>query len=917
LRISPFDLCLVVLFLGAVQAFYLWRFSRRLSRESSRPLPSRAPAATVFVPCKDAPPEFEEDISEMLAQRYPGPCEFLFVVSSEGDPAYAPLARLLGGKPAGGRVLVTGAAPVRSSAKIANLLAALPEASPGSEVLVFADSDQRVPQDWLRSLVAPLEDPAVGATTSAMLYIPTRPGLWPMLRMVWMGWGMVYCAGLERVLGHAIAMRRADFDRLGVAGAWERAFNQDLPVGRLVRRDSRRVEFVGRAISSSRAECTRNLFFATFNRWVADFRTFDTRFWVTGLAVTALKAGVLLRAALGAAWGPALFLLAADMATLYGVFWVLRRSVPDRFLDVALPWKSYPLIAAWAAPLMLALYAVTFANSLWMRTFYWGGYTYRLKSSREVAVLGPGDLRPRLRRAWAARLLAAATGGAAFSLAFGPHDLGWISWFGLVPFLWVTQDQQPEAAFGWGWVFGCAAWGAGLIWFRSTVVRLLGMSPAAGSACFTLLCAYHGLMFALAGYAVRRLSQGLERGLSLSGGAALLLSAPPVMVAVEGFFPQYFPTSMANAQVWHLPMLQSLDLFGPAGLCWLAAASNVCLYLLLRSGRAALPAFCVCAALVLANEGYGVLRIRQVDAAVEAARASGRRLRVALIQGAVPRDERNVPELFERNLGVYNALTRRALESGPADLVVWPQDAYERTLELGDAPFIQGRHFSEAFQEDFPHRVPALLGLKAALRVPGVRERRYAAVCAVSASGQLQGVSMKRHLTPFSEFTPFGRQLPVLNRFRPKNFAGLSRGRESVLSVGDGTRVGSYICYEELLSAPARRYSRAGAELLAAVTRDDQFVEGDGMEIHFRASLLRAVENRRFLLRSSTSGVSAVVDPVGRVSRRLERSERGFLLEEAVPLGLRTLHSSIGGLFHWLGAALAALLAFACRGRGE
>ncbi|MFA5139277.1 MAG: apolipoprotein N-acyltransferase [Elusimicrobiota bacterium] len=923
MRISSFDLGLVILALGAVQAFYLLRFFLRLRLEFSAPPADHAPAVSVLVPCKEAPEGFEDGIEAMLGQDYPGPCEFLFVLTDERDPAFAPLSRLLERRPGRGRIVEARAAPVRSSAKLANLIEALKGVSPRSEALVFADSDQTVPPGWLRSLVAPLGDPAVGVATSPMLYVPARESLWPLLRMVWMGWGIVYCAVLGRVFGHAFAMRRRDFETLGVASGWSRSFSQDMPVGRIVRRSPMRVEFVGRAISTSRAECSREAFFGVFNRWVADFRTFDTRFWLMGLAVTAVKVAVLLRAALEPAWGLAVFLLAADMATLYGVFWVFRRFVPDRFLGVALPWRSYPLIAAWSAPLMLALYAVTFANSLWMRTFYWGGYTYRLRSADEVAVLGSGDLRPRLGRAWAGRLLASAVGGCAFSFAFGPFDIGWFSWLGLVPFFWATQDQEPDAAFGWGWVFGCAAWSTGLLWFRSTVVRLLNMSPAAGSACFGLLCAYHGLMFAAAAWAVRRLSQALERRLSLSREAALLACATPVMVAVEGFFPQYFPAAMANAQFWHPAVLQSLDLFGTAGICWLAISFNVCVYLLLRPGRTAWRAFGVCAALVLANEAYGLMRIRQVDAAVEAARGSGRRLRVALIQGAVPRDERNVPECFERNLGVYNALTARALESAPVDLVVWPQDAYERVLEFdaSDArrrsPSIAGVPFPEAFRRDFPHRVPALLGVKAAVRGPGSRTRRYAATCSVSASGDFLSFSAKRHLTPFSEFTPFGRQFPALNRFRPKNFSGLSRGRENILVAEGGTRVGAYICYEELLSGPARRYSRSGAELLAAITRDDQFAEGDGMELHFRASLLRAIENRRFLLRSSTSGVSAVADPVGRVSRRLERSERGFLVEDAFPLDLRTLHSRIGDLFHWLGAVIAALLALACRGRGE
>ncbi|MEI8191985.1 MAG: glycosyltransferase, partial [candidate division NC10 bacterium] len=117
------------------------------------------PQASVVVPCKGEDEGLEANVEALLRQDYDGKLEFLFVVPSEHDPAFARL-KVLAGEPARFRLLVSGAAPRNCSEKILNLLHGAENAQEDSELLLFADSDNRVAEDWAAELAAPFQDEA-------------------------------------------------------------------------------------------------------------------------------------------------------------------------------------------------------------------------------------------------------------------------------------------------------------------------------------------------------------------------------------------------------------------------------------------------------------------------------------------------------------------------------------------------------------------------------------------------------------------------------------------------------------------------------------------------------------------------------------------------------------------------------------
>lgn len=358
--------------LGLTQLFVAFRFFLLLRREAATPPAEYAPAATLIVPCKGVVEGFEENIRSLLDQDYKGPLEVLFVVPSENDPACARLRSW------NARVLVSNLVPRSCSGKALDLLHALDHISPGSEILVFADSDIRVRRDWLAQLVAPLSDSETVVTTAAMLFLPGR-GFWTLLRAVWMAAGIPYSALMQCVTGQSLAIRRFDFDGLGVRGVWGSSFMEDLSLAALLRSRGKRVRYVSRAMPFSTGACGVREYFSVFNKWMVTFRIYDIRVWIPALIATAAHLHVVFWSLYPRThWGIVGLLFGGDAAYLACVFLIYRRF---------LPYRPLPLWAALTAPLLWATYAVQVAQSLWVREIRWGGRLYRIHGPQDVEVM--------------------------------------------------------------------------------------------------------------------------------------------------------------------------------------------------------------------------------------------------------------------------------------------------------------------------------------------------------------------------------------------------------------------------------------------------------------------------------------------------------------------------------------------------
>jgi apolipoprotein N-acyltransferase len=299
---------------------------------------------------------------------------------------------------------------------------------------------------------------------------------------------------------------------------------------------------------------------------------------------------------------------------------------------------------------------------------------------------------------------------------------------------------------------------------------------------------------------------------------------------------------------------------------------------------------------------YGYLRLRSVDATAAAAAP----VKVGIIQG-------NQPLLGRHNaLGVHLARTAVLREEG-VDLVVWSEGASSRAdRETSDYGEVRRAYANRL-------RVPTIVGGLLA-RVAGGRPVYFNTALMADKDGSIKGRYDKQYLLAFGEYIPladtvksiFGVDLYAVS----PNSGHFSEGTSlDPLPFGDH-RISALICYEDILPGFVNRMVRhADPDLLVNLTNDAWFGDSTEPWIHLALAELRAVEHRRYLIRATNSGVSALIDPVGRVPLHGGTFVEQSLIGVAKFMRQRTVYEILGDWPFRLAALAIFAMAFVRRDR--
>jgi apolipoprotein N-acyltransferase len=195
-------------------------------------------------------------------------------------------------------------------------------------------------------------------------------------------------------------------------------------------------------------------------------------------------------------------------------------------------------------------------------------------------------------------------------------------------------------------------------------------------------------------------------------------------------------------------------------------------------------------------------------------------------------------------------------------------------------------------------------------------EREYVffnSALSTDVTGQVTGRYDKTFLLAFGEYLPLGETFPILYRWSP-NSGHFSPGKSLEPMKVAGHWVSTNICYEDLIPGFVNKmFQHRDAELIVNMTNDAWF--GDTLEPwqHLALSQLRAIEQRRYLVRSTNSGVSAFVDPTGAVYAHTGTFQQAAIAEEIAWLKGATLYRIMGDSVWWLATLASGVLAFRVR----
>ncbi len=498
------------------------------------------------------------------------------------------------------------------------------------------------------------------------------------------------------------------------------------------------------------------------------------------------------------------------------------------------------------------------------------------------------------------RWLLVLVGGVALPVSFAGFDQWYLAWVAFVPLFAAIEGQGRRSAALLGFVYGLVANGVGYYWIPYTIHVFGGFPQALAWGFDLVLCSYQAVQYCLLAYLIARLR---ERGHDL------LWVAPAAMVGLETVFPLLFPIFMANTQHPVPLLVQTADLLGPLLGTAVILLFNAALYAAILSvaRKRPVPWRRVAAgpAALALTVAYGAVRIPMVESAM----AEGTELTVGIVQANMGIFEkwRDVEEGVRR----HREGTRELVDRG-AELVVWSEAGFvDGIIRPAEEPNV-GRRVLGSRRVG----VPVLFG--ALTRRPGGeaqerrRRRTFNSAVMMDADGDITGVYDKTYLLAFGEYLPFGDVFPELYEYSPHS-GSMSPGSslEALPLQHDGRtwQLGALICYEDILPRFTRDLARAASpSLLVNMTNDAWFGDTNEPWIHFALAKLRAVEHRRYLVRATNTGVSAIVDPVGRVvlHGRVFHEER-LLGRVRLLEGGATLYQAVGDVLGWAALALLAL----------
>lgn len=276
---------------------------------------------------------------------------------------------------------------------------------------------------------------------------------------------------------------------------------------------------------------------------------------------------------------------------------------------------------------------------------------------------------------------------------------------------------------------------------------------------------------------------------------------------------------------------------------------------------------------------------------------------VTIVQGNVDQSRKWAPEAEEETVDKYIDLSKRALSDAPSDLLVWPETSM---------PFFyqDGGHLAQRVRDFVASAgVPLVFGAPAYERTLGGHVL-YNRAFLLAPDGRAAGYD-KEHLVPFGEYVPLGQYLTFIGKL-VEGVGDFKPGASAApLRQGD-LALGTLICYEAIFPELAQKRAEAGANVLVNISNDAWFGDTAAPRQHLDLALLRAVEQGRALIRGTNTGISAVIDPRGRVM-----AQGGLFTALALPcpetpiVSETTWYHRYYGLITWGLPALFALLGLA------
>lgn len=474
-----------------------------------------------------------------------------------------------------------------------------------------------------------------------------------------------------------------------------------------------------------------------------------------------------------------------------------------------------------------------------------------------------------------------------FKISYPSDSSAYWAWLALAPFIMGLHSlRRFWPAFWYSWLTGTAVYAALCYWVFITCYVGGGLSVYLSVAAWLGLSAVLAVQFALFGiscYFLRAL-KGFFPFIAACGWVVLAWAHELLASYFLGF--PWFSLSYSQWNV--LPVLQLAAWTGASGISWAIAFVGVSAgygVMTKHIGRG-LVSFLAGAVVFLLVFEWGDMYLQK------AAPQGLLHLKTAVMQPNIDQYKKWSEEFENEIEDTLRLMASQAAAEKPL-LVLWPESVTPGALQ----------------EEPYASWMSDIARQTGAWQIVGSnreeKKKQYVSAFLLSPQGKVAGVYDKIHLVPFGEFIPL--ENTVRSVFSEVDVLGelgvFSPGQwEQPLLALNQVSIGSTICYESVFSHLWREQARNGAHVFVNLTNDAWFFNTAAPYQHLAASVLRAVENRRTVLRAANTGISAVISPRGEILARAELNTRAILMADvSLPLGKQiSFYTQWGNWFEWL-----------------
>ncbi len=465
------------------------------------------------------------------------------------------------------------------------------------------------------------------------------------------------------------------------------------------------------------------------------------------------------------------------------------------------------------------------------------------------------------------KLILAILSGLLYAFSF-PNSNAWpfILIFAL-PLFFITDHSTWKEALLFGLVAGLVAWAGIIYWVAYVMYFFGGLGFFSSCAILIIFILYLALYFSIFTW-----FSWLERD-----SAYAILTLPGAWVLLElirTYALSGFPWELAGYALFPMkPAIQVSELGGVYLVSIIIMMVNVALHRALKKDYMAVI---IAMAAFIGTLGWGYWRMEHINCA-------GIPLRAAVVQASVPQEQKWLPEMVGPTLETYSRLTRTAAAKG-AKVIVWPESACD---------FFLFRQWDPTMKViDLSKECNALLLVGS----PATEDGKYFNRVWALKNGSIYGFYDKTHLVPFGEYLPLAYLLKPVFGTLTQGVGDFSSGSK-IHPVGGA---GILVCFESIFPGLSRELCKEDALYLVNASNDAWFKSWSAPAQLLRMSAFRSIETRRWLLRSVNHGISAIIDPMGRIRCLIGLNKEGIRVMDIEEIHYITFYSRYGPVIDWL-----------------